>query len=601
MQESLKYIKEEIGSIKQTAEKFRSTLTDDQAFNVMMLQYYCFKENNLEEIWYDVNKCLTDGSNDGGLDYVYFDEEENKIIIGQNKYSENISNQDCISEINKIISTIDDFDDGHTGKYNKKVKEVFQDAVDRLTDEFEGNIEVVFSSLNIFKTDNILNDIKESDNISQIVFHSADDIKNLTEKIKSRLEVISEDSLKIDIANNCLTYENDEKSGLFVNISSKSLTSLFNKYENKGLFNLNIRRYIRNRTVDDGINYSLNNKRQDFWFLNNGLTIACNEYSVDGNKVKLYDFSIVNGGQTTTLIGKYKGKNKDEFFIPCKIVAPNEKITPEELMKFFNDIAEATNSQKPIQPKDLKSNAPEMMNLKKLLEKNKIGLEIKRGEKHKASSEIKIKNDVFAQLIHSFVNQKPGTARSNKKSLFSNNKAYRQIFMKNYKDDENKREFIIDLIKLNERFETLSKEYKKNGNSGFTSEEANVFVNAKFILFALFGVIYRLINNDINLDELRDDTSLAEHTEFNYGSFISNYKNDDIDEKLDEMIKYLVESLTTAYSREYDAGKVTSVSNFFKTDKKYMDDIIKSLVSPLNRPRKLNEFMSYGTIFKRKQ
>ena len=54
----------------------------------MNIQYLCFKEADIDKIWLDIDSCLTDGSRDGGIDYVYFDEEDNKLIVGQNKYSE---------------------------------------------------------------------------------------------------------------------------------------------------------------------------------------------------------------------------------------------------------------------------------------------------------------------------------------------------------------------------------------------------------------------------------------------------------------------------------------------------------------------------------
>ncbi|GIO28280.1 AIPR family protein [Ornithinibacillus bavariensis] len=597
--DEIKDIETEIETIKKIGKKFSETITSDQAFNILVLQYYCFKENELENIWFDIKSCITDGSDDGGLDFVYFDEEEYKVIIGQNKYSPNVSAQECLSEIHKIVNTIEDFYKGHTGKYNKKVKEAFQNAIDRLTDETEGNIEIVFSSLSKFDFEGTKERIGDLENkVSQIAFYAPNDINDLIEKVKSSFEVVPEDTIKIDKAKNWLEYDTDKQKGMFINVSSQSISRLYNKYNNKGLFNLNIRRYIKSKSVDDGINHTLNKNRDEFWFLNNGLTIACNDFSTDGDTIRLYNFSIVNGGQTTTLIGSYKGNNKEEFYIPCKIVASKEKMRPEHSMMFFNKIAEATNSQKPIQPKDLKSNAPEMINLQRLLKRHGIGLEIKRGEQLPKNLNIKIKNDIFAQLVYSFVNQKPGTARSNKKSLFNNNKSYKQVFRKNYEQTE-KWKFIIDLIDLNERFEALSKEYKKKGTEVFNSEEANVFSNGKYILFGLFGVIYRIINDDIKLAELREDTSIIDSDDFIYDGFISNYTKDDINNKLDSLIKFLVGILSTSYSNQYEAGKVTSVSNFFKTDKKYLEDVVKTFASMLNREFYLKELMEYGEIFKR--
>lgn len=146
------------------------------------------------------------------------------------------------------------------------------------------------------------------------------------------------------------------------NVLSSSIIALYNKYAGYGLFDLNIRKYIRNKMVDSGINETLDRNRENFWFLNNGITIACDNFDVDGDTVWLEGFSIVNGGQTTYLIGNYKGSGKGEFYIPCKIVAVNKGDADNS---FFTKIAEAVNSQKPIYARDLKSNNPAVQSRRK--------------------------------------------------------------------------------------------------------------------------------------------------------------------------------------------------------------------------------------------
>lgn len=543
---------------------------------------------------------ITDGKDDGGIDAIYFDEEDSKIIILQNKYSDVIKVQDIVNEINKIITTMNDFKAAHTGSYNKKTKKLLQESLDRLTDENEGNVEILFSSLaniDIHKAKSKLTGIE--DKVAYITLMNKGNVEEMIEKLQLQHEVVAEDSLKIDNTKNILKYCSDQHKGIFVNVSSESISRLYNRYNQKGLFNLNIRRYIRNKNVDDGIKNTLDNNRDEFWFLNNGLTIACTDFVEDGNKIKLYNFSIVNGGQTTNLIGEYKGKNREEFFIPCKIVSSVDEVSTQDTMNFFNTIAEATNSQKPIQPKDLKSNSPEMRSLQTLLLKHKVFLEIKRGEKPAKDTNTKIKNDELAQLIFSFVNQKPGTSRSNKNSLFNNNKFYKQIFFKRYASEIEKTNFLLDLIELNDRYSVLQKKFKVEQINEFTIEQANVFNNGKFVLFALFGLTYRIINGDVDINTLKMDTSLIEDDDFVYGSFISNYKGDDIEQKLKDLIKFFVDILEEEYSSQYDKNKVTSVSNFFKTDKKYIMDIIKVTVNKLSRTGNYNELIEYGEIFKR--
>lgn len=589
----------EINSIKELAKSRNIDLTDDQAFNYLTLQYLCIKEKNTDTQWYEMDNCLTDGSNDGGIDYVYFDEEENKLIIGQNKYSKNIGINDYVAEINKIMNTLEDFKNGHTGSYNKKTKQILQNGLDRLTDETDGNIDIYFSSLSSFNLEKAMKKTELLENkINSIKIFDIEEIDDIITKINSSVEVVKEDKIEIDSPNHFVEYSSPTQEGIFVNVSSKSVAKLYNKYNTKGLFNLNIRKYIKNKAVDQGITESLNKNRQDFWFLNNGITIACSGFDIDGNTVKLYDFSIVNGGQTTTLIGTYKGSNDEEFYIPCKIISSKDDLNDEQSMIFFNSIAEATNSQKPIMPKDLKANAPEMIALKRLLKSRGIDFEIKRGELIKRNS-LKIKNDEFAQLVYSFINQKPGTARSNKKILFESNKVYSTIFKKNYTKDQNKQDFIVDLIELNNRYDTIIKRVKLNMSVHFDQNASVVLNNGKTTIFALFGVIYRIFNDDITIAEINTDPGILTTNEFVYGSFISNYTEDDIDEQLLDLIKFLVDIINDLYQDQYENGKVTSVSNFFKTDKKYIDETLNKFISKISRKSNLEELKEYSKIFKR--
>lgn len=594
-------IENELKKIIEYSKKNDVEISQETAFDYLAVQYYCYQSNHIEEIWYDIkDNNLTDGKNDGGIDFVFFDDENGKVVIGQNKLSTNIDKNAAVAELQKTLKTIEDFDKKNVQSYNQSLRRNVQNALDRLTDETIGNIEIVFFHLSSFNDKKVKEKIEDQSAVSNIEFMDETALEELILKIKSEIQLVKEHKFNLDGSKNFLSYENDDKQGAIVNISSHSLIEAYNKYNSEGLFNLNIRRYIRSKSVDDGINQTLNKKRDNFWFLNNGLTIACDDYQIDGNVLKLFDFSIVNGGQTTTLISKYDGSNREEFFIPCKIVKSINKLNDEDRMVFFNDIAEATNSQKPIQPRDLKSNSPEMLQLQQLLLDKKIYLEIKRGSKQPRNTDKKIKNDDLAQILFSFVNQKPGTARSNKKGLFSVNKNYMAIFRKNYVKDPKQAAFLYDLIELNNRFDSISKSLKSNSENALTAEEMNVFSNGKMAIFAILGLFYRLVNRDLERSELLNTPNLVEEIDFNYASFISNYKSDDINTLLIDLIIEITQYLSECYHKEFDNQKATSVSNFFKTDKKYTDKIIPHVVKEYRTDRKWKAFLDeYGELFLR--
>lgn len=597
-------INEEIKRIIGVAEQNNGKLNEEQAFNYLTCAILCYHTLEYKQIWFDLeNQNITDGSNDGGIDFVFFDDDNSKVIIGQNKFSEKIDVNNARAEIEKISNTLKNFKENRTSSFNKKLKERLNNVIDRLNEENEGNIEIVFSSLAKFNHKKVIEEFESDSQYSDLVFYNTEDIEKMIEDLQSEQEVVESFSFKIDKAKNVLKYESDNFDGVVLNISASSLKKAYDIYESKGLFNLNIRRFIKAKNVDEGITYSIVKNKEDFWFKNNGLTIACKDYSLDGNTVKIYGFSIVNGGQTTTLIAKnFKGDSED-FYVLCKVVKKIEeerKNDKKDTMNFFNEIAEATNSQKPIQPRDLKANAPEMIQLQKLLKNRGIYLEIKRGVSgDKQYKNNRIKNEILAQVYYAFVEQKPGTARSNKKSLFSNNSIYKKIFQKKYGKNSENLNFLVDLIALNKYVDDAIQNFKnKTAYTALNLDELNVLNNAKLAIIALMGYIYRLVNEDSDITSQNIENDLGD---FIFGGFISNYKHDDVHKLVEQLIYELVEHIDELYKSAFENGQVSSISNFLKTDKTYLQHILLKYISELKKRdnfRRLENY--YGDLFRRK-
>lgn len=588
-------IKEELKNIQKKMFIYNNkNISEEDAFEYLALQFFCYKTNDIDEKIFDIKNSITNGSNDGGIDFVFYDEEELKVILGQCKYTENMNLNDIVSELNKMSSTVENFKKGLTGSYNQKLKNILQNALDRLTEENVGNVEYWIFTTSSFNENEVDNKIEKEHNLYSKEMVSIFGLEDISSKIKEIIEknnTVSEFKLQLDKANNVLKYTSDKISGIMVNISSSSLVRMYNKYKDDGLFDLNLRKYIRNKTVDEGIKNTLDKDRDNFWFYNNGLTIACEDFRLDGNTLKLYNFSIINGGQTTNRIGNYKGSNSQEFYIPCKVIQ-----IKNNNLKMYAKIAEATNSQKPINARDLKSNSPEMKMLQNWLKNEGIYLEIKRGEKRKQQLKT-IKNDVLGQLILSFAHQQPGTARSGKKNIFENNSLYNKLYKVNYEKDSNKKAFILDLIQLDEDYSNIELELKKG--SKIKDEDKVVLANGKYMIMALIGLSYLIINEDYNRDELNNDVNLIKDPNFVFGSFISNYKNDDYKEKLESLIRMILDSLCDTYDSCIRNGIATSVSNLFKTEKKYRDYIVMDFLKMIDMRKYKDEFKDCCEILKR--
>lgn len=83
------------------------------------------------------------------------------------------------------------------------------------------------------------------------------------------------------------------------------IRELYLKHDDR-LFDRNVRLFLgaRKGGVNAGIRDTIDSDsdRPNFWAYNNGVTFVCDSYSLEGGKLTLTNFSIVNGCQTTVSI-----------------------------------------------------------------------------------------------------------------------------------------------------------------------------------------------------------------------------------------------------------------------------------------------------------
>ena len=261
----------------------------------------------------------------------------------------------------------------------------------------------------------------------------------------------------------------------------------------------------------------------------------------------------------------------------------------------MSEIAEASNSQKPISDRDLKANRPEQRNLQKELkeENPKIYLEIKRGEQQRKVIEPwqKIKNDELGQFILSYNLQQPGTARSGKRKIFSSDTTYRSVFLRKYSKAN-----IVDLLKLKEYY--INYVEKQLREDKFVDlEQESVARNGKFIVIALIGLFYKYKNKLISFKGFSKEENWFEILEKDnmHERIFADYNKDDFFIKLNGLFQLIIAELSNIYRIREKEEK--NVSNFFKTDNKYQKIIIKHFIDTVfNNEYRMKEVNDYLEI-----
>jgi len=151
-----------------------------------------------------------------------------------------------------------------------------------------------------------------------------------------------------------------------------------------------------------------------------------------------------------------------------------------------------------------------------------------------------------------------------------------------YQKTIEKKQFLLDIIDLNARYEDLEGTYKDKEDSShiLNEEQSEILKNGKQTIFALMGLCYMLVNGDVTKEQVLADQHYAD--KFEYGPILSNYKEDDLDYKFNKIFYSIIGILTNLYSLSFKNKTVTSVSNFMKTDARYYSDIVKEFISYFN-------------------
>lgn len=591
-------IKEEIRNLRKNISEL-TKIRDEYLFTLVCTKFYYY-DGDINYSLYD--NMFVDGSNDGGIDVIFNDpnSENDDLVLVQGKFTQNLSKEDIFNAFVKIDKTVCNINRGFSSNYNEKLKSTYRNCNDIVNEN--GNIELVLFTISSFSKDDKRKIESELENYESLKDYNKsiyyfDDIEGQIQYINKRDPWVQEDKIEYNKDDGLLRYNSN---GIMVNINANSLKILYEKYQNKGLFDLNLRKYISNKKVDNGIKNTLKNDRDKFWYLNNGITIGCNDYRVDGNTIKLYNFSIINGAQTTSLISKYNGINENtDFSLPCKIIKAKRDLDEED---FISEIAEASNSQKPINSRDLKANRAEQKRLKNRLLKNNIPvfLEIKRGEKKPAKSKFNykwqiIKNDLLGQLILSFILQYPGTARSSKRSLFEKESLYNKIFKRNHNIGT-----LVDVIKLNYHYEQFLDKSLKEKKFDIKKEEDSIAKNGKLFVIAILGFFMKVERSLFKITNLMDGTlKNGIHIDNLNNTIIDKYRSDDFNTLLNELFYKIILILSDLYDIQREKINTTSVSNFFKTDKNYIDIILPYIIKRIyNQYTVINEYKKkYFIIF----
>ena len=196
---------------------------------------------------------------------------------------------------------------------------------------------------------------------------------------------------------------------------------------NKALFESNVRDYQGKNQVNEEIQHTLRKPSgEDFWWLNNGITIVASKAVLSGKTLTVEDPQIVNGLQTSSEIYEFfaeSNTSSEARHCLVRVIVPSKSESRDRVIK-------ATNRQTAVQPASLRATDKVQRDIEEYLKaygyfydrrKNFYKNEGKPVEKIVGIS-------TLAQGVMAVLLQRPDTARARPSSLLKSDDDYDQVF-----------------------------------------------------------------------------------------------------------------------------------------------------------------------------
>lgn len=249
----------------------------------------------------------------------------------------------------------------------------------------EGDLDEIEEASEAYSMVYIINDYYKKNEISKIRFVILTDAKstrNLSELPSEKIGDIEAEFRVIDIeyiykttmageATSEFEFETklpclatpsstDEYESYLTVINGNELADIYEKFGKK-LFEQNVRTFLQFRgNVNKGLRNTIEYKPEMFFAYNNGITATATAIELDeqNNIIKIKNFQIVNGGQTTSSIYASRKNSK----IDISKVAVQMKLSVVKNIdlqdNFVSKVAEYANTQNKINKSDFFSNSP---------------------------------------------------------------------------------------------------------------------------------------------------------------------------------------------------------------------------------------------------
>ena len=301
--------------------------------------------------------------NDKGIDIIHADHQRKRVSIAQVKYHATPVNESRES----IFGLVEKVRNLHAVDGDKELQEFLAGLAEQVKQPFLAarehsrngyGLDLYYITLGRVDAE-LQNQLREqvnraaacSTSLPRLEVIAYDGVKELYGEYESGVDqVVPHHELQVTTIQECTV----EPLGLWVVLASGAeIGDLFRRYQWR-IFQKNIRGYLGlDKSVNQAISKTLDDRPEQFVYLNNGITILCHgaeERTSKGKKV-LYVWrpQIVNGQQTTRVLSEHANAARASVMVRV-IVAEGD------VASLTSKIVTGTNAQNPVTLADLKTN-----------------------------------------------------------------------------------------------------------------------------------------------------------------------------------------------------------------------------------------------------
>lgn len=305
----------------------------------------------------------------------------------------------------------------------------------------------------------------------------------------------------------------------------------------KSFFDSNVRDYQGKNNVNSSISETLHRADDnDFWWLNNGVTVLASEATLVNNReLQIVNPEIVNGLQTSMEIYNYFSENREALesekrSILLRIIVPDNEESRDQIIF-------ATNNQTNIPKATLRVTDPIHLQIEMYFKSRGLFYDRRKNYyKNQGRKPAEIVGVSFlAQCLITIFLKKPDYARARPSTLLNDEKTYNELYEKN------------NDLEVFYRVALLGKKIQKNVRSGSEYSSAE---KSDILYYVLYAVIADVLGKK-NITP-------------------ADIKNMDMDSVTDTLIKDIRNRVYEIYKQHGGNGRVAKSAEFIQ----YIDNML---------------------------